>query len=82
MTAESRGARLHVADGAPMELVSEAARALAERLVSRAGRARRRDVVVETVNGERASSSSYAPALRDAGFRSGGGGMRYYATVR
>ena len=50
---------------------------LAERLIARQGR-RRRDVVVETVDGERATGSRWADALREAGFKGMGTGLRYY----
>ena len=46
------------------------------------GRTRRRDLVIETIDGERAAGSRYADALREAGFRSMGTGLRYYVGVR
>jgi hypothetical protein len=61
--------------------VRDAARALADRLLSRQPMARRRDLVVETIDGERAAASRWAEALLDAGFRSMGTGLRYYADV-
>jgi hypothetical protein len=63
-------------DATPSE-VSWAARVLAERLIARQGR-RRRDVVVETVDGERAAGSRWVDALREAGFKGMGTGLRYY----
>jgi hypothetical protein len=78
LVAEGRGAKFRVrADATPAE-VTAAARALAERLVARQRRGRRRDLVVETVDGERAAGSRWAPALRDAGFKGMGTGLRYY----
>ena len=50
---------------------------LAERLIVRLGR-RRRDVVVETVDGERAAGSRWVGAFREAGFKGMGTGLRYY----
>jgi hypothetical protein len=79
MTAESRGSKLRVAEGVSSDDVREGVRALAERLTARAGNARRRDIVVDTIDGERAAGSRYAPALRDAGFKSMGTGLRWYA---
>jgi hypothetical protein len=61
--------------------VRDAARALANRLLSRQRMARRRDLVVETIDGERSASSRWADALLEAGFRSMGTGLRYYADV-
>jgi ATP-dependent Lhr-like helicase len=81
LTAEGRGARVQVRRDATAEEVTAAARALAERLVARQRTARMRDVVVETVDGERAALSRWSAALRDAGYRGMGTGFRYYASV-
>jgi ATP-dependent Lhr-like helicase len=81
VAAESRGARLRVRDDADDETVRTAVRALAERLAARARGGKQRDVMVETVGGEPASASRWAEALREIGFRSMGGAMRYYAGV-
>jgi hypothetical protein len=40
----------------------------------------RRDVIVESVNGDAAVTSPFAPALSAAGLRATPGGLRYYAT--
>jgi ATP-dependent Lhr-like helicase len=79
LVAEGRGTKLRVAEGATAAEVRDAARALAERLVARQRRGRVRDLVVETVDGERASGSRWAEALREAGFRGMGTGLRFYA---
>ena len=79
LTAEGRGSRLRVAEGVSSDDVREGAHALAERLTARAGHARRRDLVVETIDGERAAGSRHAAALRDAGFKGMGTGLRWYA---
>jgi len=79
LTAEGRGARLRVREAASAVDVRDAARALADRLAELPAAGRRRDVVVETIDGERAASSPHAAALREAGFRSTGSGLRYYA---
>ena len=81
LVAEGRGAKIRVRDGATPAEVTAAARALVERLVARKRRGRMRDVIVESVDGERAAGSRYAEALREAGFRGMGTGLRYYAGV-
>jgi ATP-dependent Lhr-like helicase len=77
LVAEGRGTKLRVRGDATPSEVSWAARVLAERLIARQGR-RRRDVVVETVDGERAAGSRWVDALREAGFKGMGTGLRYY----
>jgi ATP-dependent Lhr-like helicase len=81
LAAESRGARLRVREDASPEDVADAVRALADRLLAQQGRMRRRDLIVETIDGERAASSRWAGVLRDAGFKSMGTGLRYYVEV-
>ncbi len=81
LVAERRGSRLRVRETATAAEVRDAARALAGRLLSRQRMARRRDLVVETIDGERAASSRWADALLEAGFRSIGTGLCYYASV-
>jgi len=81
LVAEGRGARLRVREGLSNEEMREAVRALAAELDVRRGTARRRDIVVETIDGENAAASRFAGALREAGFRSTGTGMRWYAGV-
>jgi ATP-dependent Lhr-like helicase len=81
LTAEGRGTKLRVREGASSDDVREAARALAIRLSQRQGSGRRRDVVVETIDGERAAGSRHATALRDAGFKGMGTGLRWYAGI-
>ena len=80
LVAESRGARIRVREGVPGDEVVEAARALGERLVRREGRSRTRDLVVETIDGERAAGSRWAESFLEAGFRGMGTGLRYYAS--
>jgi ATP-dependent Lhr-like helicase len=82
LVAEGRGSKLRVREGAGLSEVRDAVRALAERLVGRQRGGRGRDVVVETIDGERAAASRHAEALRDAGFRGMGTGLRYYVGVR
>ncbi|AHG88940.1 DEAD/H associated domain protein [Gemmatirosa kalamazoonensis] len=82
VTAEGRGARLRVRDDASEDDVRVAIRVLLARLARPNERGRRHDVVVETVDGESASASRWAAVLRESGFRSSGGSMRYYADLR
>jgi ATP-dependent Lhr-like helicase len=82
LVAEGRGSRLRVAEGFLPADVGAAARALAERLSARQGTVRRKDVVVETIDGERAALSRHAAALRDVGFKGMGTGLRWYAGLR
>ena len=79
LVAEGHDARLRVREGATADEMREAVRVLVERLGERQGTGRRRDIVVETVDGENAAASRYAGALREAGFRSTGTGMRHYS---
>ena len=79
LNAESRGSRIRVRGDAPGDDVREAARALGQRLVRRQGSARRRDVIVETIDGERAAGSRWAEVFVEAGHRLTGTGMRYFA---
>ncbi|HEX6057985.1 MAG TPA: DEAD/DEAH box helicase, partial [Gemmatimonadaceae bacterium] len=58
LAAESRGARVSVAPGLDEHDVAEAAAALAERLLGRAV-GRRRDLLVETIDGVRAATSPH-----------------------
>ncbi|MDB4913348.1 MAG: associated domain protein [Gemmatimonadetes bacterium] len=79
LTAEGRGKRVRVGSGVSNEEVTEAAAALGQRLVRRYGAARRKDVVVETIDGERAAGTRWVDAFKDAGFRSAGSSLRLYA---
>jgi len=81
LASERRGGRLRVSASATSDEIRDAARALGERLVGRAGAARRRDVVVETIDGVRSAGSRWAEAFAEAGYRSMGTGLRYFAGV-
>jgi ATP-dependent Lhr-like helicase len=73
LTSEGRGRRLRVREGADPGAVQSAARALIDRLSAWSdAERRRRDIVIESINGEPASASPHAGALRDAGFRNQG----------
>jgi ATP-dependent helicase Lhr and Lhr-like helicase len=81
LTSEGRGARLRVAPDADPAAVRDAARVLADRLLAtQGGRARRRDLIVETIDGVQAAASRHAESLREAGFRSMGTGLRWFVS--
>jgi ATP-dependent Lhr-like helicase len=77
LAADGRGHRVRVRPGAAEAQITAAARALVERVTAR--HARRRDVIVETIDGERASTSPHAAAFLAAGFRLTTAGLRWYA---
>jgi hypothetical protein len=82
IAAEGRGRRLRIApDVADAELTS-AAEALARHIMEPrpAGR-RRRDLIVETIDGVRAPASQRASAFAAAGYRSTGTDLRVLAPV-
>jgi ATP-dependent Lhr-like helicase len=76
--AERRGARLMVRPETGEADVTRAAAALASYLLARTTR----DVTIETINGQLASSSAYVDAFRAAGFRPGMSGLRYYRALQ
>jgi hypothetical protein len=45
------------------------------------GASRGRDVIIEAINGETAVNSELARLLREAGFKSEGRSLRYYARI-
>jgi ATP-dependent Lhr-like helicase len=80
LVAESRGRRLTIKPGANASDITEAARALANRLVeSSEGR---RDAMIDTIDGAAAATSPWAAAFTAAGFRPTSNGLRYYAPPR
>ena len=81
LTAEGRGARLRIAEGVSGDDVREAAQSLAFKLAGRRRGGHRRDIVVQTIDGERAAGSRWAEALREAGYRDMGTGLRWFAGV-
>jgi ATP-dependent Lhr-like helicase len=80
VVAESRGRRLTIRPGASVDDVTNAARALARRLVELSEG--RRDPVIDTIDGVAAAGSAWAPAFTAAGFRSTSAGLRFYAPPR
>ncbi len=79
LAVEGRGSRIRVRDDASSDEVREAAQVLAERHVRRDGMARRRDLVVDTIDGQRAAGSRWVEAFIEAGYRGMGTGLRYLA---
>ena len=78
--AEGRGRRLTIRAGASVGDVTDAARALAQRLVEASDG--RRDPTIETIDGSAAATSPWAAAFTAAGFRSTSSGLRFYAPPR
>ncbi|MEP6619561.1 MAG: DEAD/DEAH box helicase [bacterium] len=81
IAAERHGTRLRVSAQATEAQVRDAVEVFALRLAARVGTARRRDVLVETIDGERAGLSRWTESFLAAGFRRAGTGLRYYAGV-
>jgi hypothetical protein len=82
VTAEGRGKRLQVRPGTAMGVVRQAVTALAALYLATGTRERPRDVIVETIDGDSASTSPFAAALLDAGFRSDGLHLRLYPSFK
>ncbi len=80
MSSEGRGQRLAIRDGTTHEVVRDAVTSLAALYMNAAARERRRELVVETINGDAAATSPYAAAVSAAGFRSDGRRLRLYAS--
>jgi ATP-dependent Lhr-like helicase len=78
MIADRRGARIVVRPDTSNEIVALATKALLARLLEQSDR----DIVVETIDGQPASGSRFIDVFRDAGFRRGTVGLRYYRSAR
>ena len=74
MIVERRAARVVVRPDTAESLVTKCAQALVAHLSART----KRDIVVETIDGQPATGSRSAEAFRLAGFRRGTAGLRYY----
>ncbi len=80
IAAEGRGRRLTIASGLSPEEVTAAARALAAYVdASPAVGRRKREMVVETIDGAAATASAHLDAFRRAGYRLGTGGLVWLA---
>ena len=77
MTAESKGARLRLSPDATVDDVRDAARALMTHYAPAPGTMRRKDVIVETIDGEKATKSKWAPVMRETGMTGRAGGLRF-----
>ncbi|MGV3710834.1 MAG: DEAD/DEAH box helicase [Gemmatimonas sp.] len=77
MTVESKGTRVRIATDAREEDVLAAARAFIKLHAPEPGSVRKRDVTIETVNGEPAAKSSWARVLREAGMTGRAGSLRF-----
>ncbi|HEU4564282.1 MAG TPA: hypothetical protein VFS05_06530, partial [Gemmatimonadaceae bacterium] len=78
MAVEGRGRRIVVAPSLTPHEVTAAARALAEHLHRAPPVAgRRRELVVETIDGIRAIASPHTEPFRQAGYRVGTDGLRW-----
>ena len=71
------GARRCGASDLSVEVITAAVKALLGHIVAR----RPRDLVVETINGQSASTSPHASAFTAAGLRLTTTGLRYYASL-
>jgi ATP-dependent Lhr-like helicase len=78
MIADRRGSRIVVRPHTSDEIVGLAIKALTARLLEHSDR----DIVVETIDGQPASGSRYTDVFREAGFRRGTVGLRYYRGTR
>ncbi|HEX3868090.1 MAG TPA: hypothetical protein VHV78_15110, partial [Gemmatimonadaceae bacterium] len=77
MIVERRGERILIRPAATAEAVTHAAQAVAEHVSRRT----RRDMVVQSIDGQPASGSRWVDAFRAAGFNLSTAGLRYYLAV-
>jgi ATP-dependent Lhr-like helicase len=76
MSSEKRGSRLRLGSDVSESDVRDAASALIAHYATPTGQVRRRDVVVETIDGAKSASSAWADVFRATGFRGVAGGLR------
>jgi ATP-dependent Lhr-like helicase len=81
LSSESRGRHLSIRADADESSVQAALHALVTRLTEAPGTDRRHDIIVESIDGEPAATSAWAPRLHGAGFRNDGRSLRYYAPI-
>lgn len=77
MTAENKGARLRLSTDATEADVRDAARALVAHFAPAPGSMRRKDLLVETIDGEKATKSKWAPVMREIGMTGRAGALRF-----
>ena len=78
MIADRRGERIVMRPDTSDEIVGLAIKSLLAQLLELSDR----DIVVETIDGQPASGSRFLDVFRDAGFRRGTVGLRYYRATR
>ena len=77
MTAERKGTRLRIADDATEADVRDAANVFMAQHAPAAGMLKRKDTIVETIDGEKATRAKWASTFRAAGMTSRGGAFRF-----
>lgn len=77
MTSEGNGARIRTSEDASADDVRDATTALIARHAPPAATLKRKELVVELVNGEKATKSKWAPVMREAGMTGKAGALRY-----
>jgi ATP-dependent Lhr-like helicase len=82
LSAEGRGRRITIRSEVEPDGIRAAISAFVSRVTATRGVGRRQDIVAETINGESAASSRWAPLFLDAAFKRDGRSLRYYATIR
>jgi ATP-dependent Lhr-like helicase len=82
LSVEGRGRRMHVRPDTDSTMIASAISALLAQLTTPRGSGRAHDVIVETIDGEPATTSAWAASLVDAGFRREGRSLRFYSTIR
>lgn len=81
MSAEGRGRRIRVRPDATVDDIAEAASALALHTTRAVSGRKRRDLIIEQVDGQPAAGSPWTDAFLRAGFRRTANSLRYYAAV-
>ena len=77
MTSERKGSRVRIATDAPEVEVRAAVAAFIRHFAPPQGSMRRRDVLVETIDGEKATRSPWAGVLRECGMTGRAGALRF-----
>ncbi|MFN2563469.1 MAG: DEAD/DEAH box helicase [Gemmatimonadaceae bacterium] len=81
LAVEGRGRSVRVRPGLPDDELTAAAAALAEHLTHGAPRRRQRDLVIERIDGDVATSSPHVEAFTRAGFRRTARELRFYVRL-
>lgn len=75
MTAERKGTRVRIGDDASEADVRDAVGALIKQFAPAAGTLKRKDTLIETIDGAKATKSKWAPTFRAAGMTARGGAL-------